>query len=77
MGLTIGGNIVPWTHPLASVTLPSAALLSCGFIYVEQVAREPILSLQFRRDRNVLCACLTNWFFQMIVYTFISYLPIY
>ena len=63
MGLTTGGNVVPWTHPLASVTLPSVALLSCGFIYVEQVAREPILSLRFLRDRTVLCACLTNWFF--------------
>lgn len=78
IGLTTGGNIVPWTHPLASGSLTLAALLCCGFIYVEQyVAREPILPLHFLRDRTVLCACLTNWCFHMIIYTFIFYLPIY
>ncbi|KAL8723355.1 MAG: hypothetical protein Q9225_000338 [Loekoesia sp. 1 TL-2023] len=78
MGLTTGGNIVPWTHPLAWATLPSSAILFCGFIYVEQkVAREPILPLNFLHDRTVLCACLTNWLSLMTMYTFIFYLPIY
>jgi len=78
IGLTTGGNIVPWTHPLASASLALAALLFCGFVYVEQnVAREPILPLHFLRDRTVLCACLTNWCFHMTIYTFIFYLPIY
>lgn len=78
MGLTTGGNIVPWTHPLAAATLPSAAVLFCCFIYVEEkVAREPILPLHFLRDRTVFCACLINWFFHIIIYTFIFYVPIY
>lgn len=78
LGLTTGGNIVPWTHPLASATLPLAAIFLCGFVYVEHnVAREPILPLHFLRDRTILCACLTNWFFHMIVFTFMFYVPIY
>ena len=78
IGLTTGGNIVPWTHPLASVTLPLAAILFFCFIYVEQkVAREPVVPLHFLKNRTVLCACLTNWFFHMINYAFIFYLPIY
>ncbi|KAL2037212.1 hypothetical protein N7G274_010075 [Stereocaulon virgatum] len=78
LGLTTGGNIVPWTHPLASVSLPLAAALLCVFIFVEQkIAREPILPLHFLRDRTVLCACLTNWFFNLTTYVFIFYIPIY
>ncbi|KAL8693994.1 MAG: hypothetical protein Q9218_001293 [Villophora microphyllina] len=77
MALTTGGNIVPWSHPLASASLPTAALLFSAFIYVEQrVAREPILPLHFLYDRTVLCACLTNWLFHMAVYTLIFYVPI-
>ena len=78
LGLTTGGNIVPWTHPLASVSLPLAAAFFCIFIFVEQkIAREPILPLHFLRDRTVLCACLTNWFFHLTTYVFIFYIPIY
>ncbi|KAL8704060.1 MAG: hypothetical protein Q9201_002759 [Fulgogasparrea decipioides] len=77
-GLTTGGNIVPWSHPLASATLPSAAVLFCGFIYVEEkVAREPILPLHFLRNRTILCACLTNCFSLMTMHTFVFYFPIY
>lgn len=78
IGITAGGNIVPWSHPLACVPLPLAVVSFFAFIYVEQkVAREPVLPLHFLRDRTVLCACLTNWFFHMIFYIFIFYVPIY
>ena len=78
VGLTTGGNIVPWTHPLASASLPCAAIFFCGFIHVEQnIAREPILPLHFLRDRTVLWACLTNWFSYMAIFIFTFYLPIY
>ncbi|KAI4252525.1 MAG: hypothetical protein LQ352_004243 [Teloschistes flavicans] len=77
LGLTTGGNIVPWTHPLPSASLPTAALLFYAFIYVEQkVAREPILPLHFLYDRTVLSACLTNGLFHMAIYTFVFYVPI-
>ncbi|KAL8970627.1 MAG: hypothetical protein Q9183_001423, partial [Haloplaca sp. 2 TL-2023] len=77
-GVTIGGNIVPWSNPLASASLPAAAILFFAFVLVEQkVAREPILPLHFLRQRTLLCACLTNFLFNMIMYTFIFYVPIY
>ena len=78
VGLTTGGNLVPWTHPLASVSLPLAAVLFCVFIFVEQkIAREPILPLHFLRDRTILCACLTLFLFQAAAYVPIFYIPIY
>lgn len=78
LGLTTGGNLVPWSHPLASVSLPLAAVLFCVFIFVEQnVAREPILPLHFFRNRTVLFACLTQLLFHCGIYVPIYYLPIY
>ena len=78
LGLTTGGNIVPWTHPLATVSIPLSAVLFGCFIVVEQkIAREPILPLHLLSDRTVLCACLTNFFVNLTVYVFIFYIPIY
>ncbi|KAL8642398.1 MAG: hypothetical protein Q9228_000904 [Teloschistes exilis] len=77
LGLTTGGNIVPWTHPLPSASLPTAAILFCAFIYVEKkVAREPILPLHFLHDRTILSASLTSALFHMTIYAFVFYIPI-
>ncbi|KAL8671967.1 MAG: hypothetical protein Q9168_003563 [Polycauliona sp. 1 TL-2023] len=78
LGITIGGNIVPWSNPLAWGPLPISLLLFAAFLYVEgYVAREPILPLHFLRDRTILCACLVNTFFAMVLYIFLFYIPIY
>ena len=78
VGLTTGGNLVPWTHPLPCVSLPLAAVLFCAFIFVERnIAREPILPLHFLRNRTVLFACLTQFLVQCGLYVPIFYLPIY
>ncbi|KAL8798678.1 MAG: hypothetical protein Q9182_006464 [Xanthomendoza sp. 2 TL-2023] len=78
IGITTGGNIVPWSNPLACVPLPLSALFFCAFIYVEKnVAREPVLPLHFLRDRTILFACLTNWLFHMTFNTLMFYIPIY
>lgn len=77
-GITSGGNIVPWSHPIAYVPLPLSVVSFCGFIYVERnIAREPILPLHFLGDRTVLCACLTNWSFHLAMFVVTFYIPIY
>ena len=78
LGLTAGGNIVPWSHPLVFVSLILAAISLAAFIGVEEkFAKEPILSLRFLQDRTVLCSCLTNWSFHLTLYTMIFYIPIF
>ena len=78
LGLTTGGNIVPWNHPLVTVSIPlSAVLLGCFIVVEQKIAREPILPLHFLHDRTVLCACLTNFFANLTIYVFIFYIPIY
>ncbi|KAL9035501.1 MAG: hypothetical protein Q9180_004827, partial [Flavoplaca navasiana] len=78
VGITTGGNIVPWSHPLACIPLPVSFAFLAAFLYVEAyIAREPILPLHFLRNRTILCACLTNWFFATVLYIFMFYIPIY
>ncbi|KAL8912593.1 MAG: hypothetical protein Q9172_007477 [Xanthocarpia lactea] len=78
LGITMGGNIVPWSNPLACVPMPVSLVFFGAFLYVEgYIAREPILPLHFLRDRTILCACLTNWFFHMALYVLMFYIPIY
>ncbi|KAL8825488.1 MAG: hypothetical protein Q9191_004386 [Dirinaria sp. TL-2023a] len=78
LGITVGGNVVPWSHPLACAPLPLSFAFFCAFIYVERsVAREPILPLHYLKVRTILCACLTTWFFHLAHYTIVFYVPIY
>ncbi|KAI4225399.1 MAG: hypothetical protein L6R36_003941 [Xanthoria steineri] len=78
LGITAGGNIVPWSHPLACVPLPVSMVCFGAFLYVEgYIAREPILPLHFLGDCSILCACLTNWLFNMVLYLFMFYIPVY
>lgn len=78
LGITVGGNIVSWAHPLVLVSLSLAVILLCGFVYTEQkLAVEPILPLHFLKNRNVLCTCLTLWLHHLTVFTMLFYIPIY
>jgi MFS family permease len=78
LGLNSGGNIVPWTHPLVVTALPLSFVSFLFFIYVEdRVAKEPIIPVRLLLHRTVACACLTNWFMTMSVYSLLYYGPIY
>ena len=78
LGLTSGGNIVSWSHPVVLVSLPLAAVFAGIFIIIEdRVAEEPILPLRLLNDRTVLCSCLTCWFFNLTIYTTLFYLPVF
>ena len=78
LGLTSGGNIVPWSHPLVLVPLVLAVVSLAAFVGVEEkFAREPILDLHLLKDRTVLCSCLTLWSFHLTLYTVLFYTPIF
>ncbi|KAI9712792.1 MAG: hypothetical protein M1820_001414 [Bogoriella megaspora] len=78
LGLNSGGNTVPWTHPLVLTTLPLSFLLLCTFIYIEdRIAPEPVIPVRLLLNRTILCACLTNWFLTMSVFSILYYVPVY
>ena len=78
VGVNAGGNLVPWTHPLVLVSLPSAFMLFCAFIVVEEkFASEPIIPIRLVLNRTVAAACFTNLFFISIAYALNFYIVIY
>lgn len=78
LGLNSGGNIVPWSHPLVTVSLPLSLVFLLLFIYVEdRVASEPVIPVRLLLNRTVAAACATNWFITMSIFALLYYGPIY
>ncbi|PLN75849.1 MFS multidrug transporter [Aspergillus taichungensis] len=78
LGLNLGGNQVPWTHPLILTSLPLSAVFLGIFVYIEAyVASEPVIPVRLLLDRTVLSACLTNWFSTMSIFGLLFYLPLF
>ena len=78
LGVNLGGNVVPWTHPLVVTSLALSAVFLGLFIYVESThAEEPVIPVRLLLNRTVLSACLTNWFTTMSIFSLLFYGPIY
>jgi hypothetical protein len=73
--LSIGGNQVPWSHPLIAALFVASCVFGLLFSYVElRRANEPIfpLALLMRRDVVFPYAII---FLQNIAQTFVGLLP--
>ncbi|KAK6337118.1 hypothetical protein TWF718_009903 [Orbilia javanica] len=77
VGLNTGGSILPWTHPLVLVTIPLSLVIFALFIWAEFRAKEPIIPVRLFKYRTTWSACLTNWFFVMVIFALLFYGPIY
>ncbi|KAK8029082.1 hypothetical protein PG991_006138 [Apiospora marii] len=77
LGLSSGGTLVPWTHPLPGASIGLSALLFVGFLYWERSARQPVLPVALLLDRTVLTSCLASVFCAGIALTAIFYIPLY
>jgi predicted MFS family arabinose efflux permease len=77
LGLSTGGTIVPWTHPLPMTTLPLSAVLFAAFLWWESRAEQPIIPVRLLRDRTILAACLASFLISMVLLTATFYIPLY
>ena len=77
LGLSTGGNLVPWTHPLPLTTLPLSILSFAAFLWWEWKVEQPIIPVRLLRDRTVLAACLASLFISMLLMTATFYVPLY
>jgi MFS family permease len=69
LGLTSGGNIVPWNHPFVLVTLALSVVALGAFVWIEsRWAKEPVIPINLLLNRTVAAACLTNWFITMVAF---------
>ncbi|KAH8660235.1 major facilitator superfamily domain-containing protein [Xylariales sp. PMI_506] len=58
--LSIGGNQVPWGHPIIYVIVALAMIFGLTFVYIElRVAKEPIFPLTLLTRRDVVIPYLT------------------
>ncbi|KAI0430267.1 major facilitator superfamily domain-containing protein [Xylaria sp. FL1042] len=77
LGLSSGGNVVPWAHPLP----PTAILLSIGVFVAlfrwEKTASQPIIPVKLLYNRTVLTSCLASIFCSAIALTSVFYIPLY
>ena len=59
LGLNLGGNELPWTHPVVLTILPFSALFFILFLVVEgKYATEPIMPLYLLSRRTPLVSGL-------------------
>ncbi|RBR24279.1 uncharacterized protein FIESC28_02769 [Fusarium coffeatum] len=77
LGLSMGGNIVPWSHPLPITAIGVATCLFAAFICCEVKVSQPIIPVRLLLNRTVLATCLSSVFCAAISLTSIFYIPLY
>lgn len=78
VGLSLGGNELPWEHPVVLGALVGALVLAFAFVFVEdRVAREPIMPLALMRERTPACVALTCLFISITVFSVLFNVPLY
>ncbi|MCJ1276454.1 hypothetical protein MMC21_004259 [Puttea exsequens] len=78
IGVNSGGNLVPWSHPLVVISLPTSAVCLGLFILVERnMAGEPIIPIRLLLNRTVVAACFSLWFTFMAFYGITYFMPVY
>lgn len=77
VGLNVGGNVLPWTHPLPPATICLSGILFVVFIWWETKAIEPVIPVKLLRDRTILSSCLATLMQAMLGFTPIFFVPLY
>ncbi|KAK9320534.1 major facilitator superfamily domain-containing protein [Lipomyces orientalis] len=78
LALSMGGNYVPWSHPLILILFPLSFLFLAAFVHIEtKIAKEPVLTLTLLKDRTTLGSAVSNALIYMIMYSQLFYVPIY
>lgn len=78
VGLSLGGNEQPWSHPLVWGTILGGLAVLALFLYIESyVAREPLLAPHILFSRTPGFVSLTNWFASMAQFAILYQVPLY
>lgn len=65
LGLSSGGNLLPWSHPFPIAALLIAVACLAGFISWEIKAPRPIIPMRLLMDRSLFGACFAGFFANM------------
>ncbi|KAM0231833.1 hypothetical protein ACHAP5_010933 [Fusarium lateritium] len=77
LGLSVGGNIVTWTHPLPIACISLSGCFCATFVYWEFRVSQPIIPIRLLRSRTVFGSCVASMFCAAIALTSVFYVPLY
>ncbi|KAF2436633.1 putative MFS transporter [Tothia fuscella] len=73
-----GGSYFEWKSPMVISMLVIGGLFAIVFIYVEwKVSRLPMMPLSMFKNKPVAAILFQNFFFGMVFYCYLYYLPLY
>ncbi|KAJ5279293.1 hypothetical protein N7478_004665 [Penicillium angulare] len=77
MGLNLGGNVFPWTHPLVIGSLVASVILSIILIRYERTVPRPVLPIELLSKNPRANIIFGNFFGGMSVNTMMFNAPLY
>ena len=77
IGINVGGNILPWAHPLVIVSLVIFGICSILFIWVEGKASRPVMPLEIISRKPRANLIFSNLFGTIVAQTILFNAPIF
>ncbi|KIY67760.1 MFS general substrate transporter [Cylindrobasidium torrendii FP15055 ss-10] len=77
LGVNLGGNVLPWSHPLIATFFATTLLIALVFIRHEKSFPLPVLPLTFFHGREMLSHLVSNFFCAMGILSIFYLLPTY
>ena len=77
LGLSSGGSIVPWTHPLPLTTLPISLAILALLIRRERRVEQPIIPVRLLSDPTVFASFSISFLSVMIMMATTFYVPLF
>ncbi|KAI7870012.1 major facilitator superfamily domain-containing protein [Spinellus fusiger] len=78
LAMNFGGQTFPWKSAAVIVPLVLTVPLIGLLVYVEgRFVKEPLMPPRLFKIRTVVCILTSNWFFGIVFYTFVYFLPVF
>lgn len=77
LGVSAGGTLVPWSHPLVIASFPLSAALLATFLWWESRAKQPIIPVRLLLDRTIIACCVSLFVSTMAMTTTSFFVPLY
>jgi MFS family permease len=77
IGLNLGGNVVPWGHPVIFISLASSGVLGLIFLRYERHVPRPVMPIELLTTNPRSSIIFGNFFANMSVITIVFNAPLY
>lgn len=77
LGMSLGGNIFPWTHPIVIVALIMSLILGNLLLRTERIAKSPVMPLELIWGKPRGHLIFNNFFAAVTINTVFFNLPLY